>query len=78
MNKTYYMWYRMAVLAYYRCEWTDISDEDYRLAITADLNLLIKNCCHKKTTIPNAAKEVDIYIKTFEMPKKNHKNKKEF
>ncbi len=57
-------WYALSVLAYYRAEWTDISDEDsdYRLFVTKELQNLIDGCMRRKTSIPNAAKEVHIFL----------------
>jgi len=57
-------WYALSVLAYYRAEWTDISDEDneYPLFVTKDLQSLIDGCMRRKTSIPNAAKEVHIFL----------------
>lgn len=64
MNQKYFLWYRMAVLAYYRCEWTDISDDDqeYRFALTTEVDALLMRCCKDKMNVPNAAKEVAIFI----------------
>ena len=57
-------WYSLAVLAYYRAEWTEISDEDgdYRLFVTKELQDLIDGCMRRNTSIPNAAKEVHIFL----------------
>lgn len=64
MSQKYYLWYRMAVLAYYRCEWTDISDDDneYRFALTREVDELMRKCCEQKLNIPNAAKEISIFM----------------
>jgi hypothetical protein len=64
MRKKYYLWYRMAVLSYYRCEWTEISDEDneYRFSLTKEVDELIRSCCRSRMNIPNAAKEVSIFM----------------
>jgi hypothetical protein len=61
----------MAVLAYYRCEWTDISDNDfeYKLKLTEDLNELIRKCCVDKMNVPNAAKEIKIFLDTTKQPR---------
>lgn len=57
-------WYALSVLAYYRAEWTDISDEDneYRLFVTKELRDLINGCMRRNTSVPNAAKEVHIFL----------------
>ena len=57
-------WYIMTVLAYYRSEWTDVSDEDkeYRPLVTEDLERLIKTCMRRGVSVPNAAKEVEIFL----------------
>jgi len=57
-------WYMMAVLNYYRSEWTDISDDDveYKLVLTDELKELLWACMRRKTNIPNAAKEVEIFF----------------
>ena len=57
-------WYIMAVLNYYRSEWTDISDDDfeYKLVLTNELKELLWACMRRKTNIPNAAKEVEIFF----------------
>lgn len=59
-----YSWYKMAVLAYYRCEWTDVGedDEEYMICFTQELNHLLKRCYRQKTKVPNAAKEVSIFL----------------
>lgn len=56
--------YMMSVLSYYRSEWTEISDNDknYRFLVTTELEHLIKGCMKRGTNIPNAAKEVDIFL----------------
>jgi len=66
VRQKYFLWYRMAVLAYYRCEWTDISDDDkeYRFALTTEIDALLKRCCKDKMKVPNAAKEVAIFMET--------------
>jgi len=63
----FYLKYRTAVLAYYRGEWTDIHDNDldYKLRITVELDQLIRECFLSSTNIPNAAKEVSIFLQTF-------------
>ena len=65
MKQKYFLWYRMAALAYYRCEWTDISDDDkeYRFILTAEIDSLLKQCCKAKMNIPNAAKELSLFMK---------------
>jgi len=57
-------WYIMSVLAYYRSEWTDVPDEDkdYRLLVTSELERLIKACMRRGVNVPNAAKEVEIFM----------------
>lgn len=64
MRHKYFLWYRMAVLAYYRCEWTDISDDDkeYRFSLTTEIDLLLKRCCKEKMKVPNAAREIAIFM----------------
>jgi hypothetical protein len=64
VRQKYFLWYRMAVLTYYRCEWTDISDDDheYRFALTTEVDALLRRCCKDKANIPNAAKEVAIFM----------------
>lgn len=64
MSRKKFHRYMMSVLAYYRSEWTDISDDDvsYRLFVTTELEHLIKNCMKRRTNIPNAAKEVEIFL----------------
>lgn len=54
-----------SVLAYYRSEWTDVSDDDqhYCIALTNDLRRLIRNCLSTGCSVPNAAKEVEIFLK---------------
>lgn len=66
MIKKSYLWYRMAVLTYYRTEWTDVSDEDqyYRLKLTVELDELIRQCRKDRMNIPNAAYQVRIFIQT--------------
>lgn len=61
----------MAVLAYYRCEWTEISDNDqeYRFLLTAEIDALLKRCCEDKVNVPNAAKEVAIFMEMSKEPK---------
>jgi len=56
--------YMMSVLAYYRAEWTDVSDNDdeYRLLVTKELQTLVKACFRRKMNVPNAAKEVEIFV----------------
>lgn len=57
-------WYVMAVLAYYRSEWTEVADDDtrYRLVLTKELEDLIRGCRRRGTNVPNAAKEVEIFL----------------
>jgi hypothetical protein len=57
-------WYTMTVLAYYRSEWTDVPDDDksYRLLVTEELQQLIKTCMRRGVSVPNAAKEVEIFL----------------
>lgn len=64
MNKKYYLWYRMAVLAYYKCEWTDIEDENkgFEFHLTKEIDDLIKNCCSEKMNVPNAAKNLSVFM----------------
>ena len=64
MSKKKVKWYIMAVLAYYRAEWTDVSDDDldYRLMVTGELEQLIRGCMRRGTSVPNAAKEVEIFL----------------
>lgn len=56
----------MAVLAYYRCEWTDIDDNniDYKIRLTTELDQLIECSYKDKMNIPNAAKQIEIYFLT--------------
>ena len=56
--------YTLSVLVYYRAEWTDISDEDsdYTLFVTKELQEIINRCMRNKVNIPNAAKEVQIFL----------------
>lgn len=56
--------YAMNVLTYYRSEWTDVSDDDkeYRMLVTAELLQLMKTCMRRRVSIPNAAKEVEIFL----------------
>lgn len=63
-NKKRRRWYTLSVLAYYRAEWTDVSDDDneYRLFVTKELQDLIDGCMRRKTSVPNAAKEVHIFL----------------
>lgn len=64
MNINKFRGYAISVIAYYRAEWTDISDDDerFRLFVTTDLQDLIKGCWRRGTPVPNAAKEVDIFL----------------
>jgi hypothetical protein len=57
-------WYIMSVLAYYRSEWTEVSDKDkgYRLLVTSELERLIRTCMRRGVNVPNAAKEVEIFL----------------
>lgn len=59
-----FRWYAISVLAYYRAEWTDVSDDDeqFSLLVTKDLQSLIKGCWRRKSTVPNAAKEVHVFL----------------
>lgn len=59
-----FKWYAISVLAYYRAEWTDVSDDDdqFRMLVTKDVQNLIRGCWRRKTTVPNAAKEVEILL----------------
>jgi hypothetical protein len=63
MNKKYAR-YRMNVLSYYRCEWTDIRDEDteYRIAITSELDKLIRSDYDSGINIPNSSMNVKIFM----------------
>lgn len=64
MSRKKIKWYIMSVLAYYRSEWTDVSDEDegYRLIVTRELEQLIRSCMRRGVHVPNAAKEVEIFL----------------
>lgn len=64
MNRKKARWYMMAVLAYYRSEWTDVSDDDrkYRLLVDKDLEKLLLACMRSRTEVPNAAKEVATFL----------------
>ena len=64
MKRSKIRWYLMSVLAYYRSEWTDVPDEDkeYRLLVTKELEQLIRGCLRRGTSVPNAAKEVEIFL----------------
>jgi hypothetical protein len=64
VKKSKIRWYMMSVLAYYRSEWTDVSDDDtgYRLLVTNELEQLIRGCLKRGTSVPNAAKEVEIFL----------------
>jgi hypothetical protein len=55
----------MCVLTYYRSEWTDVADDDEQhvIAITREVRHLIRGCWSRKTPVPNAAKEVDIFLR---------------
>lgn len=66
MRKKRYLWYRTTVLAYYRCEWTGVSDDDheYKIRLTADLDGLIKQCFRDKMNVPNTAKQIEIFLLT--------------
>lgn len=54
----------MSVLAYYRSEWTEVSDEDrdYKLMVTKELEDLIMGCMRRGTNVPNAAKDVEFFF----------------
>lgn len=56
--------YMISVLAYYRSEWTDVSDDDnkYRLMVTEGLEDILFSCLRANMNIPNAAKEVEIFL----------------
>lgn len=64
MTRKRVRWYMISVLAYYRSEWTDVADDDdkFRLLVTEDLEDLLLGCLKRKTSIPNAAKEVEIFL----------------
>lgn len=65
--KSHKTWYRMAVLTYFRCEWTDVSrDDNYGLRLTPELKRLIGRCYEQGTPVPNAAKEVGIFLEITE------------
>jgi hypothetical protein len=59
-----YYWYRMAVLAYYRCEWTNIDDQDrdYKIKLTTELDQLIENSYKNRMNVPNASKQIELYL----------------
>lgn len=54
----------ISVLMYYKSEWTDISGDDtsHRFTVTNELEQIIKDCIKRGTNIPNAAKEVEIFL----------------
>ena len=56
--------YTLSVLVYYRAEWTDISDEDSecKLFVTKELQELINRCWRNKVNIPDAAKQVQLFL----------------
>jgi hypothetical protein len=58
------MLYMMSVLTYYRSEWTEVSDDDrdYRLFVAEELKTLIRTCMKRGLNVPNAAKEVEIFL----------------
>lgn len=60
-----YRTYSMTALAYWRAEWTDISDDDKEFAIkvTEELDDVIKKCYKSKINAPNAAKEIAKFFK---------------
>lgn len=64
MHSRGFDWYMMAVLAYHRCEWTDVDadDKEYRLLLTKELGRVIQRCYRSNTNVPNAAKEVGIFL----------------
>ena len=64
MRKKKYSWYRMAVLSYYRGEWTSVEDNDssYKIKLTIDLDTLIRQCFEDKMNVPNAAKQIEIFF----------------
>ena len=64
MTRRKIRWYMISVLAYYRAEWTSVSDDDkkFRLVVTPELEELLMGCLKRKTSIPNAAKEVEIFL----------------
>lgn len=57
--------YTTCVLRYYKSEWTDVSDEDdrYMLLVSKELEQLIRECLRRGVSVPNAAKEVDIFLR---------------
>lgn len=57
--------YTTCVLRYYKSEWTDVSDEDdrYMLLMSKELEQLIRECLRRGVSVPNAAKEVDIFLR---------------
>jgi hypothetical protein len=54
----------MAVLSYYRAEWTDIAhdDEQHKIVLTEDVRGLIRGCFRGGSPVPNAAKEVELFL----------------
>jgi hypothetical protein len=56
--------YITLVLAYYKSEWTDMPNDDQErgIALTKDLRSIISNCFFARHPIPNAAKEVKIFL----------------
>lgn len=64
MTRKRVRWYMISVLAYYRSEWTAVADSDnkFRLVLTPDLEELLLGCFKRKTSVPNAAKEVEIFL----------------
>lgn len=64
MNRKNMRRYIISVLNYYRSEWTDVSDDDnkYQLIVTDELENILLSCIRSKMNIPNAAKEVEIFL----------------
>jgi len=54
----------MAVFSYYRAEWTDIAhdDERHKIVLTEDIRSLIRGCLRSGSPVPNAAKEVELFL----------------
>lgn len=75
MNKKKFIVFRMAVLIYYRSEWTDVKDDDadYKFILTKEINELIMQCFIDKTNISNAAAQVKIFIDSIEHTYKKSK-----
>lgn len=66
MNRKKIRRYMISVLAYYRSEWTDIPDDDkkFRLVATRSLEELLMSCMRGGTSVPDAAKQVQIFLST--------------